>query len=417
MNPRLPVGRIKTALFWLLAQLRPNKASATELHLVCFYTRKPWWDGHLPEGTAGSEEAVVYMARALARQGWKVTVFNSCLKARQCGAVTYKPLQHYNPFHSCAVRVLWRDVMSLGYPLRAQKNYLWMHDIVATDAWPERYWSKLTKMIVLSQYHRSAFPSVPDERIFVSRNGIWPPDAQYPKRAERRNTRRCIYASGPTRGLECLLKLWPRIRARVPDATLAVHYGWSELDWSNPESPSALRKREPYLKLLDQPGIVSKNERLDLERLWEAFEHSGLWVYPTEYPETSCITAMRAQAAGAIPIVTAVAGLKETVSWGTRIEADDIYTNEIAQSRFVEAVVDNLLRPREEVRTQMMAWGRRHLSWDEVAQEWDREFRGLALDLRPDRSGDVPRHELDTRFANERHVATGNARVDIESSA
>lgn len=364
---------------WLLAPLRRKKSSATELHLVCFYTRKQWWDGHLPEGTAGSEEAVVHMAGALARQGWNVTVFNSCLKARRCGAVTYIPLQHYNPFHECAVTVIWRDPLPLGYPLRSKKTYLWMHDIVSTAAWPERYWAKLTKMIVLSQYHRSTFPSVPDEKIFVSRNGILPPTLESPERTQRRNTRRCIYGSGPTRGLECLLKLWPRIRARVPDATLAVYYGWSELDWNDPESESALSKREPYLELLDQPGVVTRNERLDLDRLWEAFEQSGLWIYPTEFNETSCITAMRAQAAGAIPIVTAVAGLKETVRWGTRILAEDIYTNEIAQSHFVDAVVDNLLRPREEMREQMMAWGLQYLSWDEIAQEWDREFRDLPL--------------------------------------
>jgi glycosyltransferase involved in cell wall biosynthesis len=358
-----------------------SAASTNDLHLVCFYTLRKWWDGHLPEGTAGSEEAVVCMARALAKQGWNVTVFNSCLEARRCGDVTYIPLQHYDPCQECAVTVIWRDGQPLGYPLQSKKNYLWMHDIVSIDSWPQHYWSKLTKMIVLSRYHRSTFPSVPEEKIFVSRNGIFPPGSAGFRRAQPRDTRRCIYASGPTRGLQCLLKLWPRIRARVPDATLAVHYGWSELDWNDPESESALEKRQPYVQLLDQPGVVTRNERLDLDRLWEAFEHSGLWIYPTEFNETSCITAMRAQAAGAIPVVTAVAGLKETVKWGTRIEATDIYTNEIAQNNFVAAVVDNLLRPQEELRGRMMTWARRHLSWDEVALEWDREFREEPLQV------------------------------------
>src|SRR5262249_33487808 len=55
-----------------------------KLAILCFRTLFEWWDGHLPAGTAGSEEAVVEIGRRLAARGWIVTIYNNCGLSPKC---------------------------------------------------------------------------------------------------------------------------------------------------------------------------------------------------------------------------------------------------------------------------------------------------------------------------------------------
>lgn len=371
-------------LRWLQA-LTDWRDGQNDLALVCFYTLTPWWEGHLPDGTAGAEEAMVSVARALSDLGWNVTVYNNCGGVRRMiGRVRYVPLPLYNPYHSCAVTILWRSAEPLSHRRRSRKTYLWLHNVAGPDELPPRYLHRLEKILVLSQFHKSTLPNIADDKVLVSCNGIErPASASSKPPVARRHVRQCIYASAPSRGLECLLRMWPYIRERVPDATLRVHYGWADLDWCDQDLPAPLRQRARLTELLEQPGILAKNVRLSLDELWNAFSACGVWVYPTEVAETSCITAMRAQAAGAIPVVTTVGALPETVRWGSRIEAGNIYTNQDAQRAFADAVVHHLQQPGEEMRMSMQRWAEQRWDWNTVAKEWTEEFRGACINVRP----------------------------------
>ena len=79
------------------------------------------------------------------------------------------------------------------------------------------------------------------------------------------------------------------------------------------------------------------------EQILEETYKSGIWAYPTHFYEISCITAMKCQAAGAIPVVTDYAALKETVGHGCKIDVSeaDIYEKEI-KNKFKDQLIKTL---------------------------------------------------------------------------
>lgn len=172
------------------------------------------------------------------------------------------------------------------------------------------------------------------------------------------------YFSAYYRGLEVLLKMWPEIRRRVPDATLNIYYGWGSWDALEGERGRDFHERiDKLLEELKDQGVTEYG-RVDHETLAEAMRQTKVWAYPTEFPEIHCITALKAQAAGCIPVVTKVGALEETVTCGEKVDALNIYSNDYAQSQFIRAMVRALTGPEGEVVTNDAWW------WDNVATKW-----------------------------------------------
>ena len=125
------------------------------------------------------------------------------------------------------------------------------------------------------------------------------------------------------------------------------------------------------MKLMEQDGVY-EHGRISQEEIIKEYGKASIWVYPTEFPEISCITAMKTQAMGCIPVTTNFGALNETVQFGLKVNSDSIYTDRDAQDEFVSGVV-NLLRkpPTEDKRKPMMDWTRKQFSWDLVAKNWN----------------------------------------------
>lgn len=190
-----------------------HRLSRPSLAFICYHTIPQWWDGHLPPGTAGSEEAVVEIARCFAAIGWRVVVFNNCgLTERTINNVQYIPLQHYQVANHFDVTVVWRTPSSFDRSIKSTAKYLWLHDEVPQkELTPERV-SRLTKMIVVSNFQRELWPHIPDHKFLVSTNGI---DSGQITREEAsvvamRDPKRCLYASAPDRGISGLWQASPQ---------------------------------------------------------------------------------------------------------------------------------------------------------------------------------------------------------------
>lgn len=109
----------------------------------------------------------------------------------------------------------------------------------------------------------------------------------------------------PRRGLEYLLTAWPSIRKCIPNATLEVYYGFTELDRTEAaQDPSVKRWMDIMLSALSTTEGVIYRGMVGHSELAKALSRSGFYLYPTAYPETSCISLMKAQACGAVPITS-----------------------------------------------------------------------------------------------------------------
>ena len=351
-----------------------DETSGKDLVIYCYQTEEDFDpDSILKRGTGGSEEAVYHISKRMADLGWNVTVYASCgYKEKKFGKVWWKPWWSFNPRDKQDILVVWRHpgIFEIS-GIDAKKKYVWLHDILKANEFTIKRLDAIDKIFTLSKWQRGLFPNVPDEKFMISSNGIEP---EMFERKIKRDPYRLIYTSSYDRGLETLLKLFPLIKKEIPQAELHIFYGWNLWDRMHFDNPEMQARKEIILKLLKQPGVY-EHGRISQEQIVDEYLKSGIWVYPTEFGEISCISAMKAQAAGCIPITTNVAALEETVQFGLKVDSQNIYTNVDAQTEWVNGVI-NILKnpPTEKKREEMENWARKYFNWDKIAEQWNKEF-------------------------------------------
>ncbi len=211
--------------------------------------------------------------------------------------------------------------------------------------------------------------------------------------APAKDPNKVIYASRPERGLKNLLEdVWPRLHRAFPDLRLHI-CGYSVKLDSMPRELEELYRRVGQL-VETTPGLVVLGS-LDKSEYYRHLSESSLMLYPSVFPEVSCLAALEAQALG-VPVLTSDAfALSETVvAPQTRIggrPGSPQYVND-----YVERAI-SFLSNREELgrlgrdsRTVI----RSRYGWDTVASEWDRLFRlglraknvpGCLVEMRPEK--------------------------------
>lgn len=121
----------------------------------------------------GSEEAVINMSRELARSGWKVTVFGDPGNDEGIHeGVEYLPYYKFNKLDNFNILISWRQLGFFDQELNARKKYLWLHDIPNKMEYAPERWNKIDKIFVLSKWHRDQIDHVPDEKVWITTNGI-----------------------------------------------------------------------------------------------------------------------------------------------------------------------------------------------------------------------------------------------------
>ena len=173
-----------------------------------------------------------------------------------------------------------------------------------------------------------------------------------------------------------MLELWPAIKKEVPDATLDIYYGWNNYDAWHAGNEIKLKWKDDVVKLIDELASLGVKEhgRIPAHILASKYQEASVWAYPTEWTETYCITAIKAQLGGAVPVTTDVAALAETAKYGEIIRGGDIYSNKKAQKEFVQRVAKVCHNRDKYPVSEMQEWAR-SLTWAKVAQDWDKLFK------------------------------------------
>lgn len=190
---------------------------------------------------------------------------------------------------------------------------------------------------------------------------------------ESRNLKQVIYTSSYDRGLEHLLEVWPDVKKEVSDATLDIYYGWQLFDRFYRDNPASMAWQEKVKKAMNQDGVTDHG-RIPQPELKKVMLTAGVWAYPTHFGEINCISAIKAQAYGAEPVVVNYAALQETVQFGRKVEGD-IYDQE-TKDEFKKQLIDALKNPMpEEKREEMMKWAQEKYSWEKIAKDWSKLFK------------------------------------------
>jgi len=162
------------ALVNLKQSLMPARTWAgDEVAIFCGQGYEKWSPKSLTKGLGGSEEAVVYNSRELAKLGWKVTVYADPQEdAGEYDGVTYLPHYAINWRDNFNVLIAWRNIAVFDLPLHTKKAYLWNHDIQNPMTYTKERLDKIDKVFFLSQWHRDNVPELPDNKVMLTGNGI-----------------------------------------------------------------------------------------------------------------------------------------------------------------------------------------------------------------------------------------------------
>lgn len=389
-------------------------------------TFEPWdWTNPDTHGIGGSETSHIEMAQRLARLGHDVVSFGPTpfiASLLDPSGVRWFNFEYYKEHQSLTkaaesdgpvdVWILYRCPEVIDLIPEGSACWLICQDVDyhrnGQEVTPERI-ATLTRLVGLCETHGEYFKHrYPKARVSVSSNGI--------KRAvieeilanpPARIPNRLMYASSPDRGMEFLLQIFPRLRESIPDIELHIYYGFDNIEkvvahWGKTSRVGVNTAR--LQALLEQPG-VHYHGRLGQPALLREWFKASLWVHPSNFTETSCITCMDAQACGAIPVTSPVWAISENVQHGVFIEGD--VENETIQARYYLEVFRLLMQPelQEEIRADMMPWALDTFDWDIFAHQWQgwaRHDQKRPQDPEPvtreatrETSRELERHELE----------------------
>jgi glycosyltransferase involved in cell wall biosynthesis len=326
----------------------------------------PWDPDSVKRGITGSEEAVIYMSQKLAALGCKVTVFADAPEGSSYSVPGANPrfvgFDRYNE-EKFDVGVCWRMPKTAAFFRQfAKKVYLWPHDLCA-EQYTQVEILGFNEVLWLSRSQREQWLSINPEFVGFQKifgNGINP--EQFDEVAERKNPYSCIYASSYTRGLHVLLDIWPIVKRQFPRATLDVYYGWQKWGLLSLQEESKMKAQIRSMAFLGvrEHGLVGHEE------LNRAYGTASFWTYPCTalVAETFCISALRAQFAGAVPVVIKGSALEETVRFGYFCRETEEYLATLldAMSHAGEISLD-MRRSQREFILQEYTWERMAAKW------------------------------------------------------
>ena len=218
-----------------------------------------------------------------------------------------------------------------------------------------------------------------DKKLCVTSNGIKVDlieEVEKQLDLPKRNPRKIMFASSPDRGLKRVLDIFAKVQAtQDPILPLELHvfYGFDGLEQlvqRNPQAAPMLKERDEILAMAKAIPGVHMRGRVSQTELYREWLSAGIWLYPTDFAEMSCITCQEAQAMGAIPVTCEAWAQGENTHFGITITGDPAIPE--VQEEYVKqlsSLVNDVAR-QDRIRPEMMADARRRFDWNLHTQQW-----------------------------------------------
>ena len=243
---------------------------------------------------SGTEESVREWASELKRQGFDVTVYYNGFPIEYQG-VKYKVYDDYEP-HEREINVKYSEFR------HADDKNVWYLTNETNIADKKDEVERFAGVIFPSKWAMDNLGYEGNVRIvphgFDSKK-IFP---------DQKTKNQCLYASSPDRGFDELVKHWPKVVEKVPDAILLVTYG---------------------IEPIDLPNTMFLG-KVDDDLMSQLFRTSDFWLHPCTDGELFCMSAVKAQVAQAIPVIYPTMALAETVRYGIRCDKTDFVERLVA---------------------------------------------------------------------------------------
>lgn len=348
---------------------KPNKKD-----ILCFVADGGFnnWSGKSINniGVGGSETYIIEMSKNIAKlTNYDVYVFCKTDTNEVFENVKYRSLNDYIKFinshkvHTCIIS-RYSEYIPITVKNDVDNVYFVVHDLSASgNVIP--FDNKLKGIFCMSEWHKNyflnTFPMMKDIT-HVFPNGI--NINNYPKNIVKKKNS-FIYSSFANRGLLNLLKMFPQIRQKLPNATLNVFCDTKNV-WVRSVSNDEMDLVE---KLLDeQKEYVINHGWVTKDILTKHFLQSDFWLYPCTFQETFCVTALEAAGSQTLAITNNLAALVHTVSdRGIMIngDANDIEWQNEAIDELMKIINDE--NKKNDILNKNRKWAEAH-DWEELAK-------------------------------------------------
>ncbi len=369
------------------------------MHLV-FIDAVDWpWrvDAPFHRALGGTQSAMAYLMLELAKRGIKVSLINM-EPPHEVGGVRGLSTQFSSSEIADATAfIVCSDPTPDHVGLLARyapgaKKILWQHhapDQAAVQPMADsEVMQQWDAVVFVSEWQKQEylkrFPNLADKTHVILRNAISPVFESLfddlPVLPFKSPAPRFAYSSMPFRGLDRLLYGWHRIIAAHPSAQLQI---FSSMKLYNQEDAGNI---ETMLDAARQmPGVIHVGAVPQAE-LAQQLRSTLIFSYPNTFPETACIAAMEAMAAGCIVITSDIGALPETLGGYGEIvkfqedgaahafEFADHAVNIVAQlkSEWQDGKLEKRLAAQ-------VAWAQQTYSWRTRAGEWEKALRDMSV--------------------------------------
>lgn len=347
----------------LVEQCKKSK----KILFYCGWAAIPWNHTVMETvGVGGSETCVAKLAKQFPCE-YEIYVSGG-VKEETNNNVTYvefKDLERLVRTNDFYAIVISRYIGFLDdYPyFSSYKLIMWIHDLCFVTfkwvghAYPpdvlQKWISRIDTVVCLTEWHRTHFQGlypILSDKIIIIPNGIT--SSTFNTNPVKKNNR-FIFTSCPERGYAKLFELWPEITKRIPDAELklATYTGFPRDDYENEQMTWI--EQQPNIEFM---GCLKPS---DLYSLMGSAEY---WLYPTDFCETFCITALEMLHNKVLCLYYPVAALQNTLG---------DYGIKVAIGSEIEALM-NLVGDNE-TKQHMMENGltyARTFDWSNVVTKW-----------------------------------------------
>jgi glycosyltransferase involved in cell wall biosynthesis len=326
------------------------------------------WDEKVYEqrGIGGSETAAVEMAKYLHKfTGRPVKVFNPRpLDYTSVSGVEYIStdklnlyFSRYKPF----VHIAWRH----NIKLTTAPTYLWCHDLLTPTV---ETFKGYDKMFCLSEFHKRFVISkqgVDPKDIIVTKNGIEPKRFVDVRRDKDPN--KIIWSSSPDRGLFRAIRVIEKARETKPDLELHIFYGFHNLYKNGPIASQFAKQMEEEIS--KRPWI-KYHGNVTQTKLTEEMKTAAIWLYPTDFLETYCITAIECILSNVYPIVRRFGALPDTLKRAVDMADAMLVDSDCETEKEVQYWSGILCKAIDDKPWMLMNNNPLDYAWESVAKEW-----------------------------------------------
>ena len=265
------------------------------------YQNEPINDTILKQkGMGGSEYCVINLAKEFEKKGHEVIITGevSNSQTNNLKFIDYDNIDNNQHFDVViASNYIHYFKVLEDKNITFDSSYFWIHNLefyswyngetLPNDGVDYLNHPKLTNIIAVSEWQKGQLVkkyNLNSEKVKVIGNAINPSDFDSIQQEKFKD--KVIYTSGPDRGLWNLLNIWDDLKNINPNLTLWVASPPYTNDWDTLER---IKKDYPtYERDFDVHYLGSLNP----SELYKQIKSSEWWIYPSQYPETYCITAL-----------------------------------------------------------------------------------------------------------------------------